>query len=280
MVQLPSDNELATLKATKEPHSLSMYLQFSDTTSASGPSRIEFKNALQAIEAQLSADGVDKREIETTLKPAYALIDNRDIWMPNHGGLVVFARPGALQYYFVPNHLVEPMVYVGEGFMTEPLERIMRDNREYYVLTLSRKKVQVYKGDRYHLEPLEITNFANNLRDSLMLDEPQKERGLHAVAPAAMGKGSEVPHEQYEVSREQKQMLLTFFRNIDKRLKNVFNKERAPLVIGGVEYLVPIYRRANTYNGLVAGAISGNLEQARPDDIRQKAWQIVSGVAS
>ncbi len=275
MVQLPNEQQLQGLKAARQPHSLSMYIRFEDTVSLSGPGRIQFKNALQATEAQLHADGVDKRDREAALRLARGLIDKPGLWTPNHGGLVLFANADSLHYYFVPNQAIQPMVYVGGRFITEPLERILQNNRTYYVLALSQKNVQVFRGDRYTIEPLELDNFANNMKESLLLDEPHKERGLHPVAPASVGKGSQVQHEQYEVSKEQKQMLAEFFRNIDRRLKKVFNKQQAPLVVGGVDYLVTIYRKVNTYGGLAGQAIPGSLQAARPDHIRQQAWQIV-----
>ncbi len=275
MVQLPDKQELKMLKAAHQPHSLSMYIRFDDPTSPSGPGRIQFKNALQATEAQLHADGVSKKDIDATLHTARQLIDKPEIWMPNHGGLVLFANLDTLRYFFVPNQAVEPMVYVGDNFITEPLERIVRNNRTYYVLALSHKNVQVFRGDRYTIESLQLDHFANNMEDSLLLDEPYKGRGLHPVAPASMGKQSQVQHGQYEVSQEQKQMLQEFFRNIDRRLKKVFNGQATPLVVGGVDYLVAMYRKVNTYGGLAQQAITGNLQAVQPDQIRQQAWRIV-----
>lgn len=38
-----------------------------------------------------------------------------------------------------------------------------------------------------------------------------------------------------------------------------------PLVLAGVEYLLPIYRRANTYPYLLDGGVTGNPEGRRPD---------------
>jgi len=87
------------------------------------------------------------------------------------------------------------------------------------------------------------------MKSSLMLDDFQKERDSHTVGPTSMGKGSEVSHEQYEVSTVKKQLMLEFFRNIDRRINEVLTKDNE--------------------------AIPGNLEQTRTDDIRQKAWRIV-----
>ncbi len=275
MTQLPNEQELKELKLFKKPRCLSMYIRFDDTNSVTGPGRVELKNALREAATLLINAGIKPKDTETFLQPARALLDQRELWMPHHGGLAIFLHPLLFKYYLVPNGQVTSALTVGRGFVVEPLERIVQDNQHYFVLALSHKNVHLYEGDRYQLRLLELKDFPNDVNSSLMIDDYQKERGLHAVGPLSLGKGSEVSHEQYEVSKEQKQMLLGFFRNIDHRFKELFGHDKAPLVIGGVGYLLPIYRKANTYAGLLKEAIPGNLEETLADDIRQKAWRLV-----
>jgi len=47
------------------------------------------------------------------------------------------------------------------------------------------------------------------------------------------------------------------------------------LIISGVDYLLPIYKKANTYKNLVDKTIIGNQEYAKLQDIRKKAWEII-----
>ncbi|HBL11949.1 MAG TPA: hypothetical protein DD379_11170, partial [Cyanobacteria bacterium UBA11162] len=51
--------------------------------------------------------------------------------------------------------------------------------------------------------------------------------------------------------------------------------KRAPLVLAGVEYLFPIYREANTYQHLIDEGITGNPENAKPEELQAQAWEIV-----
>jgi Bacterial archaeo-eukaryotic release factor family 3 len=46
-------------------------------------------------------------------------------------------------------------------------------------------------------------------------------------------------------------------------------------VLAGVEYLLPIYHRANTYPYLLEGKVTGNPEGLRPEELRERAWAIV-----
>ncbi len=49
-----------------------------------------------------------------------------------------------------------------------------------------------------------------------------------------------------------------------------------PLVLAGVEYLLPIYKEANTYPNLMDRVITGNPDLLRADELHKNAWNIVS----
>ena len=280
MMYMPNEQELRELEVIKEPRCLSMYVAFGESQGPTGQGSIEFKKALRQAEAILTHNGTSAKEAAAQLKPAWELLNHRDLWMPHHKGIAVFAHAQLFKYFIITEAEIQDKIMVKDRFDLEPLAKLVGENQHYFVLALSQKNVHLYEGDRYQLRMLELKDFANDVKSSLMLDDFQKERDSHTVGPTSMGKGSEVSHEQYEVSTVKKQLMLEFFRNIDHRICEVLNKDRAPLVISGVEFLLPIYRKANTYPGLMAESILGNLEQARTDEIRQKAWQIVKRAAA
>jgi hypothetical protein len=46
--------------------------------------------------------------------------------------------------------------------------------------------------------------------------------------------------------------------------------------LAGVEYLLPIYREANTYDNLVDEGITGSPKVLRGEELRDQAWEIVN----
>jgi hypothetical protein len=58
-------------------------------------------------------------------------------------------------------------------------------------------------------------------------------------------------------------------------LQKYLKGKRAPLVLAGVEYLLPIYKEANTYQHLVDEGITGNQENSKPEELKSQAWEIV-----
>jgi hypothetical protein len=62
---------------------------------------------------------------------------------------------------------------------------------------------------------------------------------------------------------------------VDKALHDFFRKRRAPLVLAGVNYLLPIYHEANTYNFIVEEGIQHNTKQQTAQELHAEAWAIV-----
>ena len=58
----------------------------------------------------------------------------------------------------------------------------------------------------------------------------------------------------------------------------ILNDEQAPLVLAGVDYLIPIYHQANSYPFLIEEAIEGNPDQLEARELHQLAWKIVEPV--
>lgn len=288
MIDYPSEDELANLRAYGNPHCLTMYVPFIDPNYATNPTRIEYKNMLREAEEALVSSGVDEKAIKKILKPLRALMDGGEFWPPKHESLAIFADKDFFHCYHVPEDTVPHMLTVGKGFNLEPLEKAIRDegNENYYVLALSHKHVKLYKGDKYRLEPVDLTNFPTEMKGTLNIDEYPHSRQSHTISPSGKGSlrsaqgGSKGYHDHSEVANTDKEMLLEFFHRIDKFLHKIFNKDKSPLIIGGVEYLLPIYRKANTYPGLLEETIVGNLDRANLPFIREKAWALLKGEAS
>jgi hypothetical protein len=72
-----------------------------------------------------------------------------------------------------------------------------------------------------------------------------------------------------------KENLLRYFQQVDKGLHDLLHEETTPLVLAGVEYLLPMYREANTYPHLLAQGVTGNPDKMKAETLRERAWAIV-----
>ncbi|HKH20829.1 MAG TPA: hypothetical protein VKB53_08095, partial [Gammaproteobacteria bacterium] len=64
-----------------------------------------------------------------------------------------------------------------------------------------------------------------------------------------------------------------FFRALNRGLK-IYLRAGQPLVLAGVEYLLPIFRRENKHEPIV-GSITGNFDVERPENLHARAWTLV-----
>lgn len=151
----------------------------------------------------------------------------------------------------------------------------MKNNIDFYVLTLSHNKVKLYKGDQYGLMPVTLKSLPTDMKSALNIDEYPNWRETHTIAPTRTGKGSEAYHGQYNVRQTDKIMLEQYFRSINKHLHTFLHLKREPLLLAGVNYLLPIYRHVNTYPFLLPQSLLGNVDRMNLNDLHLKAWPLI-----
>lgn len=275
MVNFPNDRELQRLQAQRGQHLVTIYVPFVSPNTTDNPDRIELKNTLREAEKHLVASGLKDDQAKQQLAPAYELLTGREFWPIRHEDLALFISPHSFHYYHLPENSVGYALHIGKAFRLAPLLKATRNNQQYFVLMLSHNRIQLYEGDQFILRPLALKKFTGKMEQVLDIDEYPKSRELHPVAPAGYGRETGSYHQQYDVSQTDKEMLLDFFRRADTYLHEFFTKRPHPLVLAGVSYLQPIYRLVNTYPGILPQSLTGNLERATLDDIRNKAWRIM-----
>jgi hypothetical protein len=69
--------------------------------------------------------------------------------------------------------------------------------------------------------------------------------------------------------------LTRYFRAIDESLLDMHEGDIIPLVLAGVEYLIPIYREKSKYPYIVDDYIRGNPELLNGEELHKMAWKIV-----
>lgn len=275
MTGFPDTQQLAELRGFDKPCCVTIYAPAASSAEAD-PNRIEMKNLLRQASIALGDTALTQRDIKKTLRPVKDLLKNGRFWSQHRGSLALFVHADFFRWYQIPTIDIPHEVTVEQGFNLEPLLAAMRDNRSYFVLTLGHKDVQLYEGDRYNLEPVPLKDFPADMREVLRLDENPQAWETHSIAPGRAGKASEAMHGQYNVSQVDKQRLEKFFRRIDHRLHRYLAKRNKPLILAGVGYLLPIYRKVNTYTNLWPEGIRSNVKGKQPAEIRHKAWALIT----
>lgn len=277
MIQLPTKTQLADLRAWQKPDCVTIYSPYIATNSASkNPNQTQLKVLLAEAEKILLDKHLSQREINHILEPGIKLIDSDEFTTNSKHGLVLFMHHDFFDFYHLPTEDVGRSVIVGKGFKLWPIVKLIDFNLNYYVLLISSNRTKLFKGDSYHMKEIKIQKKPMTMMQELNIDELPKDRGLHSVARADAEKGSKRFHVQFEKSQMNKNLLTMYFRRVDKRLNRLIRNKKRPLILAGVDALLPIYRKINTYPHLSKDELKGNFEHIPLNVIREQVCKIVS----
>ncbi|MBD2460901.1 hypothetical protein H6G89_07570 [Oscillatoria sp. FACHB-1407] len=239
---------------------------------------IRFKDLIKQAEDQLQAHDMRRTDAVALLEPAHSL-DQTDFWENQDEGLAVFIAEGWFRYYKLPMRF-EELVVVSDRFHLKPLIPLLNRDGEFYILALSQKQVRFFEGSRYSIKQVEIENLPQNIDETLQYDETAQE-GQFRINTSKGGTNNPFQrsgsyHGQGAPDRDyHNRDILQFFHQIDAALHPFLKDKRAPLVLVGVEYLLPIYREANTYQHLLEEGVTESPKVVSPEELHDQAWAIV-----
>jgi hypothetical protein len=271
MKNLTLDQLKALAQQTSNP-SISIFLPTHRTGQDTQQDPIRFKNLLREAEKQFLDNGTGPRDVTALLKPAQALLDDSDFWNHQRAGLAVFIAADDFHYYHLP-FPVEELLIVSQTYYVKPVLPLFTNNGHYFILALSQNEVRLFEGTRYAVGQIDLPEGTpKNLETALRMDDPQKQLQMHT---AQSGAGQGMFHGQGPGEEEQKVWIEQYLNLVDTGLKEIFREQQAPLVLAGVEFLLPIYRNVSEYAHIMEAGITGSPEHLRPEELQEQAWPIV-----
>jgi hypothetical protein len=269
-----SRDDLQTLGQDQKGSCISIYLPIQRNTPQMNENRIRFKNLLREADKRLKEFGHPGEQ--SMLEEPQKLVDDKLFWQDQCDGLALFLSPGFFRFYCAPITFDE-MVVVSNRFHIKPLLPFLTDDTRFYVLALSQNRVRLLQCTRHSFTEIELEGVPESREEALRYDEPEHQQQLHTGTAPRGGRGPAVFHSQ-GASVDNKDLILRFFQQVDRGLQKHLSRERAPLVLAGVDYLFPIYREANTYPHILEQGIPGNPDEVRSEELHQQAWEIVQPV--
>jgi hypothetical protein len=197
-------------------------------------------------------------------------------WRHQSDGLAIFLSSDFTRYYRLPLEF-EDLVVVAERFHVKPLLPLLSGDGRFYILALSQDKVRLLRGSRDRVSDVELEGVPSSLAEALRLNDPERQLQFHTATGPSGGKGSRAAafHGHGGVVQDDKVDILRYFHKVDDGLRKLLAGEQAPLMLAGVDYLLPLYREANTYPHLIEAGIEGNPDNLSAEELHQQAWAIV-----
>lgn len=273
-----SEANLKTLLEFPSGAIASFYMPTYRLGSETQQNAIRFKNLMKQAEVQLQQYGLRSTEIIDFLQAAHEL-DREEFWQNQNEGLALFIGVGMCCYFCLPIQF-EERVIVSDRPHLKPLLPLLTGDGKYYLITLNQQQIQVFAGSRYSLEEVKIEGLPQSLEAALQYDETAK-TGQFRISTSRGGTNNSFQqagsfHGQGSPDQDDHtQDILQYFHQIDRHLHEFLRNQTAPLVIAGVEYLLPIYREANTYQHLIAEAIPESVDMLPLSELHQRTWELV-----
>lgn len=269
-------NEFKELASFRGGPCVTVYLP----TNVAGPHSqqdvVRLKNLMDEAERRLADGWLRAPQARDLVEPARKLPVDAPFWAARSEGLAIFLADGLFRAWRLPSAFDES-VHVGERFHLKPLLPLTGEAERFLLLTLSQNKVRLFSGTRRDLEEVRVEGMPAKLDTALnYTQEPSQQ--VHSAASGSMraaGKQAAVFHGQGGEPDSRKDDLLAYFRMVDIALKPVLRDERAPLLLAGVDYLLPIYREANSYPHVADRELSGNFDYLAEHQIHEQAWPLV-----
>jgi hypothetical protein len=237
---------------------------------------IRLKNLLGKAQDRMVAGGVRASEARELLEPAEMLLHDGLFWQHQSDGLALFVSPETFHHYRLPFDF-EELVVVTDRFHIKPLLPLLSGDGRFYVLALSQNEIRLLQGTRYSVSELDLEDVPESLAEALKWDDPEKRLQWHTqTGDRTDGERAAIFHGHGVASADDpKNYILRYFHQVDEGLRDLLRDEEAPLVLAAVDYLLPIYKKANSYPHLVDEGIEGNPEEMSAEELHEQAWAIV-----
>ncbi|MBD2612027.1 MAG: hypothetical protein FWK04_25005 [Nostoc sp. GBBB01] len=278
-MKLLSITELETLAKQSKEVCVSIFLPTCHAGSDTQQNPIRFRNLIREAQERLIEHGWRPEDAKNLLESVKEL-DKYEFWQQQSHGLAIFRSQDFLHYYSLPVDFPE-LVNVSNHFYLKPLLPLFQSDGHFYILALSHNLIRLLEGTHHHIQEIDLTDVLPTLAEVLWFDEPERQTTSHTGTPGAAGgrraapNGVTVFHGHGAGDEDEKENLSIYFHRVNETLQELLKAEHAPLVLAGVEYLLPIYREANTYPYLMDVGITGNPELLSPEELHAQAWKIV-----
>ena len=275
--------ELTRLVDLQNGTCISVYMPTHRFRSDWSQNTTRLKNLLRDARDQLRDQEVRETDIDQLLGDARRLLDRPGFWRELSEGLAVFITTEASEFYRLPLSF-EEIAIVEDQFHLKPLFPLIAANDRYYLLALSQNDVRLYQGTDQAISEVEAAEIPADIVSAIQRYEEPPEQGvqMHTQGASQNGDADQRHHghgSSEDQSREPKDQLKRFFREIDESVSGYIGGEDVPLVLAGVSEYLPLYQGVNSYSNLVEDDIvAGNPEHLDMKELHNEAWDIVESV--
>jgi hypothetical protein len=237
--------------------------------------QIRFKNLLRQAEKRTEDLPTDGKSLGGRLARAGRLLHDEFFWRHTADGLALFISAEQFLWYRLPLKLDELLV-LSDRFHIKPLLPLFSGDGRFYILALSQNEVRLFQCSRFNAIQIDLPEVGGGIQQTLRYDkESGTQLQFHTGTAGGDSRRPAMFHGHAIDVEDEKNEIVQYFREVDRNLRKTLPAETAPLVLAGVDYLLPLYRDTSDYAPVLEDGILGNPEGRRPGELHAAAWEIV-----
>lgn len=257
---------------TAPPPCLSLYQRTHRRHPENQQDPIRFRNLVRELEASLALQ-YPAHETREMLAPFHKLAGDSSFWNHTLDGLAVLGAPGAFHVYRLQRG-VDDVAIAADSFHTKPLRRFLQSVDRYQVLSLTRREIELFEGNRDALDPVELApGVPRTITDALgaELTEPHLSSGSYnGAGGSAMYHGHGDRKEETDIDDER------FFRAVDRAILTHHSRPSAlPLILAALPEQQATFRHVSHNPFLVTAGIETHPRGLHAEEMRPLAWQVM-----
>lgn len=265
--------DLKTLRAQQGKWCISLYMPTHRVGREQQQDPVRLKNLLADAEAKLLANGLRRPKVQKLMQPAEELLWDKDFWQHQGDGLTMFLSNDFFVKYRLPASFEELLV-ITKSFHTKPLFPLLNRVGKFYILFASLNNIRLFQGTADTISEIRL-KFPTSLEQALWTDDPQRYLNLHSAATSTNeAKGGAAIFHGHDPADDEKKNILRFFQSVDQGLSDLLEDKNLPMILAGVDHILPIYREACTYDNLLEDSLPGNPDKENLKDLHAHACQI------
>jgi hypothetical protein len=278
-MKLLSIEELKALARQQHEFCVSIFMPTHRMEPGTQQDPIRLRNLLREAEHRLINVDMRAEDAKKLLQPLVKL-DTYDFWQHQSDGLAIFVSQDWFRYYCPPLSF-EEQVIVSNHFHLKPVLPLFTGDDRFYILALSQQQIRLLQGTRDRVDEIDLAAIVPSLTEFLRFEQPERQVSSHMGTPGAVTSrrgvsgAATVFHGHGAGEEDEKENLRLYFRHVDEALQELLHQDHVPLVLAGVEFLLPIYREASTYSDLIESGIPGNPEMLKAEELHKQAWAVV-----
>lgn len=269
-----SHEDVTRLAGTQADPAVTIYMPLISKSTQQATNRIRLKNLVtKAHTALVEEHGMEPDAAETFMEPVQRLVAHNRFWgEPGQGGLAIFLTADDEHTYRLPLSFEEQAV-VSDRFYLKPMLSLLARNGRFYVLALSLGQVNLFEGTQYDMQEVVLgDDVPQNLEEALQWDDPEQRLQWHTSTDSVSGRPAVFHGHGVTSDETKKEYVLRYFQRIDAGLQSILRDEEAPLVLAAVDYLLPLYQEANSYEHLLDSALKIDPQSLSTAELHERAW--------